>query len=95
MKKPPDWSVDVQSLSHQNIVELLRELKDSPNSLIVSNLRKELVDRLRLRGMDSAQIIKRLANGVVRGRKLNEVAKDWAPALGVTVEEFKRIADAR
>ena len=95
MKKPPGWSVNVKSLSHQHIVELLKALQDSPNSETVSSLRKELVDRLLARGMSSSQIINRLAHAVPRGRKLNEVAKDWATALGITVEEFKRIAHAK
>jgi hypothetical protein len=91
----PAWNLNVKSLSHQQLVEILRELQDTPYVEIVRDLRKELVERLKSRGVEVPEIIKRLSYAVPRGRKLNEVAGDWAETLGTTVEEFKRIADAK
>jgi len=91
----PAWNLNVKSLSHQQLVEILRELQNTPYVEIVRDLRKELVERLKSRGVEVPEIIKRLSYAVPRGRKLNEVAGDWAETLGTTVEEFKRIADAK
>ncbi len=91
----PAWNLDVKSLSHQQLVAILKELQDTPYVEIVRDLRKELVERLKSRGIKTPEIIKRLSYTVPRGRKLNDVAKDWAEALEITVEEFKRIADAK
>jgi len=93
----PAWNLDLKSLSHQRLVEILKELQDTPHIEVVGDLRRELVDRLKSRGMDNTEIIKKLSFGVRRGRgsKLTEVANDWAETLGMTVKDFKRIADAK
>jgi len=91
----PAWNLDVKSLSHQRLVEILRELQDTPYVEIVRDLRKELIERLKSRGMTIPEIVKRLSYAVPRGRKLNEVAGDWAEILEITPAEFKRIADAK
>ena len=95
MKKTPGWTVNVETLSHQGIVDLLRELHGSVHRDVISSLQRELIRRLRMHGMTDSQIIRRLAYAVPRGRKLTEVAKEWAAALDISVEEFKRVADAK
>jgi hypothetical protein len=54
-----------------------------------------LISRSRIRGLSDAEIVKSLSRAVPRGLRLQEVAKEWAEALGLTVEEFKRIANVR
>jgi len=94
MSQPP-WNLDIKSLSHQQLVEILRNLQDTQHIEIVRDLRNELIARLRTRGFDTTAIIRRLSYAVPRGTKLSEIATDWAESLGVTAAEFKRIADAK
>jgi hypothetical protein len=91
----PSWNLNVKSLSHQKLVEILTELKDTPYVELVRDLRKELVDRLRARGMNTPEIVRRLSFSVPRGIELSEVASDWAESLEITPAEFKRIADGK
>lgn len=95
MNKPPSWTINAESLSHQQLVAILKGLADTPHTDIIQNLRKELIRRLRVRRIDTPEIIRRLSFAVPRGRKLNDLANDWAETLEITVEEFKRIADAK
>lgn len=90
--KKPSWEIDVKNLSHNQIVELLKQLEGGGNEEIVHALRQELVSRVRQRGFQDSEIIRLLAQGVPRGLKLHQVAKHWAEYFGVSVEEFKRIA---
>jgi len=95
MPKEPSWKVDVKSLSNQKLVELSLSLDGSEHKEVVESLRRELVERLRAIGISNEEMVKRIASGVPRGRKFNEIAKAWAEILGMSVEEFKRIADAK
>ena len=95
MPKQPSWNVDVKSLSHNQIVDLLERLQGSGQQDIILSLRQELISRARIRGLSDAEIVKSLSRAVPRGLRLQEVAKEWAEALGWTVEEFKRIANVR
>ena len=95
MPKEPSWKVDVKSLSHQALVDLLKQLNASKHREVIESLRRELIDRSRTRGLSNQEIIKLIALGIPRGRRLNELAKTWAEILGVSVEEFRRIADAK
>ena len=95
MPKKPGWNVDVKSLSDRRLVEIAIELDGSEYRELVESLRRELVARLEAKGITKKEIVKRIALGVPRGRKFNEIAKAWAGILGLSLEEFKRIADAR
>lgn len=95
MPKEPTWKVDVKSLSNQKLVELALSLDGSEYKEVVESLRRELVERIRAIGISNEEMVKRIASGVPRGRKFNEIAKAWAEILGLSVEEFKRIADAK
>lgn len=95
MPKGPSWKVDVKSLSHQELVDLLKQLDVSKHKEVIESLRRELIDRSRARGLSNQKIIRLIALGIPRGRRLNELAKTWAEILGVSVDEFKQIADAK
>lgn len=95
MPKESSWRVNVKSLSNHRLVELALSLDGSEYKEIVESLRRELVERLRAIGISNEEMVKRIASGVPRGRKFNEIAKAWAEILGLSVEEFKRIADAK
>jgi hypothetical protein len=93
MPKQSSWKVDVKSLSHNQIVDLLEKLQGSGQQDIILSLRQELIGRARIRGLSDTEIVRSLSRAVPRGLRLHEVAKEWAEALGLTVEEFKRIAN--
>ena len=95
MKKPLGWTVDVETLSNQGIAELLTQLHGSVHREVITGLQREFIRRLRIHGMTDAQIIRRLAHGVYRGREFTELAREWATALEISMKEFKRIADAK
>lgn len=96
MAKEPSWKVDVKSLSNTHkLVELALSLDGSEHKEVVESLRRELVERIRAIGISNEEMVKRIASGVPHGRKFNEIAKAWAEILGLSVEEFKRIADAK
>ena len=95
MPKEPRWNIDVKSLSDRRLVEIAMELDGSEHEELVEALRRELVARLEAKGITKHEMVKRIALGVPRGRGFNEIAKAWAGILGMSVEEFKRIADAK
>ncbi len=95
MPKEPRWNIDVKSLSDRRLVEIAMELDDSEHEELVEALRRELVERLEAKGITKQEMVKRIALSVPRGRRFNEIAKAWAGILGLSVEEFKRIADAK
>jgi len=95
MPKEPRWNIDVKSLSDRRLVEIALELDGSEYRELVESLRRELVERLEVKGITKQEIVKRIAFGVPRGRRFNEIAKAWAGILGLSPEEFKRIADAK
>jgi hypothetical protein len=95
MPKDPTWKIDVKSLSAQEIVKLLRQLHESKYKEVILDLRRELVKRARDEGASDETIIRTLTQGVPRGLGLDAVAKEWASVLGLSVKEFKRIANAK
>ena len=61
MTKPPSWTVDVKSLSLDQIVQLLKELRGSEHKELIQNLKLELIERARGEGATDEQIIRVLA----------------------------------
>ena len=95
MPKEPSWNIDVKSLSNRRLVEIAMELEGSEHASVVESLRRELVERLEAKGITKQEMVKRISLGVPRGRRFNEIAKAWAGILGLSLAEFKRIADAK
>ncbi len=95
MGEESGWSVDVKSLSNEKLVEISLQLDGSEHIEIVDLLRRELIERLRATGRTTEEIIKQLAANLPRGRRMSELARAWARIVGVSVEEFRRIADAK
>jgi len=88
------WKIDVKGLTHRQILEVLKQLEGTGRNEVILELRQELVDRVRLHNKSDAEIIRYLTRGIPRGLRLNEFAKDWAEVFGLSVAEFKRIANA-
>lgn len=86
--------VDITTCSDKVLRELFELYKDPPPSEEQITLRAEMIRRAKNRGLTNRQVIDRLVAGVPKGRKRDDIAKDWAIAFGLSVEEFKRIADS-
>ena len=95
MPEVPTWKIDIKSLSTNEIVNLLGQLNESKFKEVAIDLRRELVQRARDEGANDETIIRTLTRGVPRGTKLDTVAKEWAGVLGLSVTEFKRIANVK
>lgn len=95
MAKDSSWKIDVKSLDAKEIVKLLRQLDESKYKEVILDLRRELVQRARDEGAGDEVIIRTLTRAVPRGLGLEAVAKEWAEVLGLSVKEFKRIANAK
>ena len=95
MAKESRWTVDVKSLSTQRLVEISLQLGGSEHEEVVESLRRELIERLRAMGKTPQEIVRHIAMNVPRGRRFNEMAKAWAEIIGISVAEFKRIADLK
>lgn len=96
MSKPAGWEVDVDSLSDAELAQLIRNLRGAEYPEVVLDLKREVIRRAAKRdGLSREEIIRKLAERVPRGRNLDNVAREWSGVLGVSVEEFKRIADAK
>ena len=95
MSKKSGWTIDVKNLSNQKLVEISLQLDGSEHVEVVDSLRRELVERLRATGRTTDEIIRQIALNVPRGRRLNEIARAWARLVGVSAEEFRRIADVK
>jgi hypothetical protein len=95
MSKPAGWDIDVDSLSDAQLAQFIRDLRGAEYPEVVLDLQREVIKRASKLGLTREQIIKKLAEHVPRGRDVTNIAREWSRVCGVTVEEFKRIADAR
>ena len=95
MPEDPTWKIDIKSLSTNEIVRLLGQLNESKFKEVTLDLRRELIQRARDEGANDETIVRILTRGVPRGTKLEAVAKEWASVLGLSVKEFKRIANVK
>lgn len=87
-----DISIDIKSLSHANLVEIIQELKGSKYPELLRKAQKELVERLKKKGFNNQKIATLLATNIYGLTKKKAVAKEWADALGITKEEFLKLA---
>lgn len=83
-------NIDVTTLSHQGLVEIIRQLKDSPYIALRKKAQKELVRRLKEKGFDNRRIAVLLVSNIYGVRKRSYIAKEWADALGISKNEFLR-----
>ena len=94
MEKDPGWSVDVESCSAEQLVELAKQLKGSEYKTQLLAVQREMIARLRRAGHSNQKIVDTLiANAWVGDRA--DLAKEWAPVLGITEKEFRRLASGR
>lgn len=88
-------NIDVSTLSHQSLVEIIKALKDSPYVSLRKKAQKELVKRLKEKGFDDKRIAMLLVSNIYGVRKRLLIAKEWADALGISKDEFLRLIGAK
>jgi len=81
-------NIDVKSLSHTTLVEIINELKGGDYPELLKNARKELVERLKLKGFNNRKIAAILVANVYGRTKRKLIAQEWAESLGITKDEF-------
>lgn len=86
-------NIDVSSLSHENLVEVIKQLKDSPHVAVRKKAQKELVKRLKEKGFNDKRIAKILTSNVYGTRKRLAIAKEWAEAFEISKEEFIKLIE--
>ena len=84
-------SIDLSLLSHQNLYEVIKMLKDSPYPALHKKAQKELVRRLKDKGFDNRKICMLLISNVFGTRKRAEIIREWAEAVGISKEEFLKL----
>lgn len=90
-KAEGEISIDVKSLSHTNLVEIIQELKGSKYQELLRKAQKELVERLKKKGFNSQKIAVLLTTNVYGVTKKKAIAEEWAEALGIAKGEFLRL----
>lgn len=90
-KNEESLSVELSSLSHSNLVELIGFLENSPYSVLRKKAQKELVRRLKEKGFDNKSIAKLLVSNVYGRREKILIAKEWAEALEISSDAFLKL----
>lgn len=88
-------SIDVKSLSHTNLVEVIKQLRGSDYPELLRSAQKELVERLKRKGFDNKKIANILVANVYGTAKKRLIAEEWANALGITKKEFIELIEKR
>lgn len=87
-----EWlSIDRKSYSPSQLVELIEQLEGGQHDSLRLDVMRELIERLREKGFTDQGIIEELLRGVGGGRKRDSIAKEWAPAFGLSPRDFKRL----
>lgn len=84
-------SIDHKACSPSQLADLIEQLDGGKHEALRLTLKKELVDRLRTKGLSDYRIIEELLRGVGASSTRDKIAKDWAPVFGLTAKEFKSV----
>ncbi len=84
-------NIEVASLSHENLVDVIKQLNDSTHATVRKKAQKELVNRLKEKGFSNKKIATILTSNVYGIKKRLLIAKEWAEALEISIEEFLRL----
>ena len=82
------FDIDVSSLSHQALVDIIKQLEDSAYVSVRKKVQKELVRRLKEKGFSNKRIAIILTSNVYGIRKRIAIAKEWSDALEISSKEF-------
>lgn len=86
------WGIDVESCSDKHLVEIIKLLRESKHIDQQMAAQRELIKRLKdKQGLTTLEIVKHLVWARSKKDRL-EVAEEWASILGITIQEFRRLA---
>ncbi len=88
----PGWEIDLKGLSTQELMVHIENLRGSRYETQALTARKEFIRRMREEHGASDQ---KIASGLTANRWIKDrprIAKEWAPAMGITEKEFARLA---
>ena len=88
-------NIDVQSLSHTSLVEVIQKLKGSNYPELLRLAQKELVERLKRKGFDNKKIATILVANEYGVAKKKMIAEEWVDAIGITRKEFLELIGKR
>lgn len=88
-------NIDVKSLSHTTLVEIIEELKGSNYQELLKKARKELIERLKRKGYENKKIATILVANEYGKAKKKLIAHEWAGVLGITKDEFLELIGLR
>lgn len=95
MAEESGWGFeDIENLSEDQLLRVFKQLKGSKHRDVQLKLQKEFIRRARACGLSSEKIINILTWGVSQQDR-NEIAEDWAKAIGVSINKFKKIASGK
>lgn len=83
--------IDVSTLSHENLTDIITQLKNGPHNIVRKKAQKELIKRLKDNGFSNKKIAMILTANVYGIRKKLLIAKDWTDALEISEKEFMRL----
>ncbi|MBI4823167.1 MAG: hypothetical protein HY805_02920 [Nitrospirae bacterium] len=83
--------VDVSSLSHEHLVEVIKQLEGSAHITLRKKAQKELVKRLKAKGFSNKRIAMLLVSNIYGKRKRLAIIEDWAEALEISENEFIKL----
>ena len=85
------FTLDVSSLSNESLVEIIKQLEDSAYITVRKKVQRELVKRLKEKRFDNKKIAAILTSNVYGMRRRSAIAKEWADALEISVDEFFKL----
>ena len=88
-------NIDVKSLSHISLVEVIQKLKGSNYPELLRLAQKELVERLKRKGFDNKKIATILVANEYGIAKKKLIAEEWADVIGITKKEFLELIGKR
>lgn len=94
MEKRRGWSIDIADCSSETLLDLTKQLKGSEHKAQLLEIQCELINRVRKTGATDQEIINMLIRNVWKGDRV-ALAKEWGGALGMSEDEFMRIANVK
>ncbi len=95
MQESPGWDIDVESCTPRALFELYQQLKDSEKHAEQRlKCQRQLIACLRRDGRSTQEIVDVAIHGVGSKAERRVIGKAWSEALGITEQEFNRLANA-
>lgn len=84
-------NINFKGLSDKGLYDVLEELRGSDQFDLLFQARRELAERLKKQGFSNKRCAKILTANVYGVLRRRQIAKEWAPVLDITKQEFLRL----